>query len=197
MDIQGRDAANDTLSGVYIGFSGRNPAAAQILVTKEDYSTGLFNRTTIDTGMISLNGDTEDTPAIPTLPQHVTTKKYVDDSINGGFNTVLQAGTGIDLTYADDTLIISATGVSRSNSPYITGGKISANNFTPSGIGGVYVYSVPLTLPNGVNDYSVTITGQDARAWTVNSISTTGFTIESNSEQPLVGNVYYTLFQIS
>jgi hypothetical protein len=41
------------------------------------------------------------------------------------------------------------------------------------------------------NLYTVAITGEDARSWTIQSKSTTGFTINSNSSVALTGPVYW------
>ena len=41
------------------------------------------------------------------------------------------------------------------------------------------------------NSYAVTVTGEDARSWTIQSKSNTGFTINSNSTVALTGPVYW------
>jgi hypothetical protein len=41
------------------------------------------------------------------------------------------------------------------------------------------------------NIYTVVITGEDARSWTIQSKSTTGFIINSNSSVALTGPVYW------
>jgi len=41
------------------------------------------------------------------------------------------------------------------------------------------------------NDYSVTITGEDSRSWTVDSKTASGFTINANANPAFVGEVYW------
>lgn len=41
------------------------------------------------------------------------------------------------------------------------------------------------------NNYAVNVTGEDARTWTIQSKSSTGFTINSNSSVALTGPVYW------
>ncbi len=41
------------------------------------------------------------------------------------------------------------------------------------------------------NLYAVTVTGEDMRSWTIQSKSSTGFTINSNSSVALTGPVYW------
>lgn len=56
-------------------------------------------------------------------------------------------------------------------------------------------YSASITFgtayPN--NSYGVSVTGEDLRAWSVSSKSTTGFTINTNSSVALTGPVYWTV----
>ena len=54
-------------------------------------------------------------------------------------------------------------------------------------------YAVNLSAYYLTNDYGITITGEDARVWSVESKTTAGFTVNSNSSVALTGNVYWTL----
>lgn len=53
-------------------------------------------------------------------------------------------------------------------------------------------FAVFFTTAYLTNDYSVSISGDDSRIWTVESKSASGFTINSNSSTALTGNVYWT-----
>jgi hypothetical protein len=65
-------------------------------------------------------------------------------------------------------------------------GIISAASFT----GDPFIYIVNLTTAYADTNYTVSITAEDdARIWTVNGIEVDKFTINSNSNRPLVGNV--------
>lgn len=69
----------------------------------------------------------------------------------------------------------------------IKGGRVSAGSFT----GSPKKYSVVFNTPFVANTYSVNITGADARTWTIESRLATGFTINSNANQALTGEVYW------
>jgi hypothetical protein len=58
--------------------------------------------------------------------------------------------------------------------------------------GGQYVYDVSFGTQYTTEDYSVTVTAvSDARIWTVQSKIVSGFRINSNSNIPLTGDVYW------
>ncbi len=59
-------------------------------------------------------------------------------------------------------------------------------------IGGEYVYNISFATNYTNQNYAVTITAaEDARIWTVESKSFSGFRINSNSNDPTVGDVYW------
>jgi len=51
--------------------------------------------------------------------------------------------------------------------------------------------TVTFTNAFSSNNYTVTVVGEDARIWTVESKATTGFTINSNANTALTGNVFW------
>jgi hypothetical protein len=58
--------------------------------------------------------------------------------------------------------------------------------------GGQYVYDVSFDTQYTTQDYSVTVTAvSDARIWTVQPKIVSGFRINSNSNTPLTGDVYW------
>ena len=52
------------------------------------------------------------------------------------------------------------------------------------------------TTPFSDNNYSVVITGEDNRSWTVTSKSASGFTINSNANPIFTGNVFWQAIEI-
>ena len=58
--------------------------------------------------------------------------------------------------------------------------------------GGQYIYDVAFGTQYTTQDYSVTVTAvSDARIWTVQPKIVSGFSINSNSNIPLTGDVYW------
>jgi hypothetical protein len=51
--------------------------------------------------------------------------------------------------------------------------------------------SVVFVTPFPDNSYGVVVTGEDARAWTIESKSATGFTINANADTALTGEVFW------
>jgi hypothetical protein len=52
-------------------------------------------------------------------------------------------------------------------------------------------FLVNFIIPYSNTLYSITVTGEDARSWTVANKTATGFMVSSNSNIPLVGQVYW------
>jgi hypothetical protein len=66
-------------------------------------------------------------------------------------------------------------------------GVVSAVTFT----GNPKTASVTFTTPFLDNNYAVTITGIDNRNWTAESLTSSGFTINANANQTLLGQVFW------
>lgn len=66
-------------------------------------------------------------------------------------------------------------------------GTVSAGSFT----GNPKTYDVVFSSPFSSSNYSPVVTGGDARSWTVESISSTGFTINSNSNTSLSNSTFW------
>jgi hypothetical protein len=79
-----------------------------------------------------------------------------------------------------------------STAAYLTplkSGVVAAGAFNL--VGGVYVSNVAFGTTYGNANYSVSITGEDARAFTVANKLQGGFQINTNSNIALAGNVYW------
>ncbi len=66
-------------------------------------------------------------------------------------------------------------------------GLVSGSTFSGSPL----ISSVIFTNSFSANNYSIIITGEDARMWSIQSKSISGFTINSNSSVSLAGNVFW------
>jgi hypothetical protein len=55
-----------------------------------------------------------------------------------------------------------------------------------------YEYVVTFDNPYTNNNYSISVVGDDLRAWSISGKQFTGFTIKSNSQTVPTGNVYWT-----
>jgi len=112
-------------------------------------------------------------------------------------------GNGTADANRSDVFNVSTTAITMSGSVNISG-SLLVNGTAPGGssvkagqvTAGTFAGS-PLTAAvsfntNMTGDYSISIIGVDARSWTVQSIGSSGFTINSNSSVALTGNVYWT-----
>jgi hypothetical protein len=66
-------------------------------------------------------------------------------------------------------------------------GSINGADFT----GNPKTFTVTFVIPYSDTSYSVTITGEDSRSWTISNKTINGFVVSSNSNIPLVGYVYW------
>ena len=98
---------------------------------------------------------------------------YVANTQTGSF--ILSSQTG-SMTVASASYISS-----------VKAGSGSVASFT----GTPLVSAITFGTAYSNNSYSVTVTGEDARVWSVQSKTATGFTINSNSSQALTGPVYW------
>jgi hypothetical protein len=69
----------------------------------------------------------------------------------------------------------------------LVSGTVSYTSFT----GTPYNMTVSLSTPFANANYSVSVLGGDARSWTIESKTTSGFKINSNSNTPLTSSVYW------
>lgn len=71
--------------------------------------------------------------------------------------------------------------------PFYKAGTVSSGSFT----GNPKTASVTFTTAFANTNYAVTVTGIDARTWTISNVATTGFTINANANAALTGNVFW------
>ena len=101
-----------------------------------------------------------------------------------GFTGSLQ-GTS---SWASDSISASYA----STASYVNGSIIKSNAHSPGIFGGTpLTASITFTADFPNPNYSVTITGEDARIFTIQNKSATGFEINTNSNIALTGNTYW------
>ena len=66
------------------------------------------------------------------------------------------------------------------------------DSWQQAGITNEYEYVVSFNNPYLNNNYSISVVGDDLRAWSISNKQFTGFTIISNSTTVPAGNVYWT-----
>ena len=69
-------------------------------------------------------------------------------------------------------------------------------SFTSAG-GDNYISTITLSPQFPNNNYAITVTGEDARSWTIQSKTNTTFVINSNSTTVLSGPVYWIAMQFN
>lgn len=106
------------------------------------------------------------------------TASYVTGSIFTSTNPALTSSYAVTASYA-----LNAGGFSIT----IKASSASAASFQGSPL----TSSVLFGSAFGDNNYILTVTGEDARAWSIQSKSSTGFTINSNSDVALTGPVFW------
>lgn len=74
--------------------------------------------------------------------------------------------------------------------------KIYANHILATSFSGTpKKASVTFSNPMPDTDYTITVTSADVRVWTFESKATTGFTLNSNSNQALTGEVHWQVIE--
>jgi hypothetical protein len=159
-DPSGNSTSNNkqiTYGNLLVDLAGTN------LVTESNDSLALA--TTI-TGITSITS----TSFTGSLSGSATTASYVNGNIFTSTNLATSASYAVTASYV----------------PTIKAGNIAASSFTSTG-GDPYIGVINLSPAFASNNYAITVTGEDARSWTIQSKSATSFTINTNSTVALTG----------
>ena len=109
-----------------------------------------------------------------------------EGSAQGSASTLNFTGTAVTATVAGGVATINVTG--GSGGGLTTKSNVVANtSFT----GSPRKATVTFTTAFPDTNYSITVTGENSRTWTIESKTTTGFVINSNSTTALTGNTYW------
>jgi hypothetical protein len=164
--------------------------------------TGVTDNCTIGSNEYLINAPSGTfTITLPTAVG-VSGKQYIIKNSGNGVVTLntlssqtIDVSTSLTLTQNDTVEVIS----DGSNWKIVSGvGDIVVEGSTKSGYvtntfftGTPLTYTVTLSPAYPDAGYSVVVTGGDARSWTVENVVAGGFKINSNSNTPLTGDVYW------
>ena len=117
----------------------------------------------------------------------VTVATTSSQTIDGANSKSLNNNDGIEIISDGSNWIIAAGTGTATSSTTAKSGIVSNTTWTGSPLN--YQVSFTSAFPN--TNYSVTVTGGDARVWTVESVTVNGFIINSNSNTGLLYPTYW------
>lgn len=120
---------------------------------------------------------------------YASTASYVLNAISASYSS-----TASYVTIAQTaSYVLQAVSASYATTASYVNGSITKNNVISnlSFGGSPLTASVTFTTAFPNTNYSVIVTGEDNRTWTVGSKTSSGFTINSNSSVALTGNTYW------
>ena len=117
----------------------------------------------------------------------VTVATTSSQTIDGANSKSLNNNDGIEIISDGSNWIIAAGTGTATSSTTAKSGIVSNTTWTGTPLN----YQVSFTSAFPSSNYSVTITGGDARSWTVESVTVNGFIINSNSNTGLLYPTYW------
>jgi hypothetical protein len=117
----------------------------------------------------------------------VTVSTTSSQTIDGANSKSLNNNDSIEVISDGSNWIIAAGTGTATSSTTAKSGIVSNTTFTGTPLN----YQVSFTSAFPSSNYSVTVTGGDARVWTVESITVNGFIINSNSNTGLLYPTYW------
>ena len=117
----------------------------------------------------------------------VTVETTSSQTIDGASTKSLNNNDGIEIISDGSNWIIAAGTGTVTSSTTAKSGIVSNSTWT----GTPYNYQISFTSAFPNTNYSVTVTGGDARVWTVESVTVNGFIINSNSNTGLLYPTYW------
>jgi hypothetical protein len=119
------------------------------------------------------------------------TASYITSSaINGVIANAVSSSyfSGSSITSSN---IYFTGNIYKNNAPLVIAGLVLSSSF----IGSPFYYSASISGMLDTN-YAISVTGVDSRAWSYSAKTTSGFVINSNSSQPLTGEVSWQVIHI-
>jgi catalase (peroxidase I) len=117
----------------------------------------------------------------------VTVETTSSQTIDGANSKSLNNNDGIEIISDGSNWIIAAGTGTATSSTTAKSGIVSNTTWTGTPLN----YQVSFTSAFPSTNYSVTVTGGDARSWTVESVTVNGFIINSNSNTGLLYPTYW------
>ena len=134
---------------------------------------------------------------------HALTASYVTGSIFTSTNLALSASNALTASYVTGSVFTSTNpaltasfALTSSFNSNMRAGSASVASFISAG-GDNYISTITLSPQFPNNNYAITVTGEDARSWTIQSKTNTTFVINSNSTTVLSGPVYWIAMQFN
>lgn len=197
-DVRTWSVSNKTSSGFRLQTNSSQAVISSVLYSAIEYGETTSN-TIMKTGRISgslftgpgnRTGDvTFDSPypntnySIGILGEDVRTWTVSNKTANG-----FTIESNSSDPFSNDVFYTTIEFGEASVTPFIKSGQLSGAFFTGSGtLSGIANFSTPYPDTN----YSISIVGEDVRSFTITNKTANGFTIETNSDEVLYGNVYW------
>lgn len=204
----------EVLSSTYTGIGGVTEITltTNTTTTTDKYTVGIYGAPYYSRGTVTM-GDTSHAEGVNTQAIGQSSHATGNDtralgwyqSVVGQFNNPISnvsafiVGDGVDDTTRHNLLVADSGNVTISGSLLVSGSITSTSGIRTKA--NVVAYSsftgTPLTAtvtfatPFDSSNYAVTVTGEDARSWTVTGKTTSGFDINSNSSVALIGDTYW------
>jgi hypothetical protein len=188
----GRVTGNSTLvfTGTNLGIGKNNPLVPLDILGSVNITGSLIVTAGI-TG--SFSGSLVGTASFATLAQTSNTASYVANAQTASY--VLNAVSASFTTNAPNYVLNSSTSSfvqnSQTSSFVLTSSLKALSGSAVSFIGTPRSSSITFGSAFTNNLYAVAVIGEDARLWTIQSKTSAGFTINSNSSVALTGPVYW------
>ena len=121
-----------------------------------------------------------------------STSSYVQNAQTASYVITAQTASYVQTSQTASYVLQAVSASYASTAEYVNGMKTKSNVVLNTSFGGT-----PLTAVVTFNtafpdtDYSILVTGEDARAWTIESKTESGFTINTNSSIELIGSTFW------
>lgn len=204
----------EVLSSTYTGPGGvtQITLTTNTTTTTDKYAVGIYGAPYYSRGTVTM-GDNSHAEGVNTQAIGQSSHATGNDtralgwyqSVVGQFNNPISnvsafiVGDGVDDSTRHNLLVADSGNVTISGSLLVSGSITSTSGIRTKA--NVVAYSsftgTPLTAtvtfatPFDNSNYAVTVTGEDARSWTVTGKTTSGFDINSNSSVALIGDTYW------
>lgn len=153
--------------------------------------TQLYNTLTLDTSGVTISDAGNGTPGTKITSLAGTGSRLVEANSTGSLSATSEI---IEAQLYDNQIIAYlTTGSNWSTGSYdaylrkYKDGIVDSSSFG----GDPWSASITLSPPFPSNNYSIVVTGEDARTWSISNRLSGSFTINSNSSTPITGSTFY------
>lgn len=174
---------------------GLDAPTGSIFVRKDGGSNQMvyvkYGNTTSDWQILgSGSGGTSVSSSYALTSSFATTAISASYALTSSFATTASAATSITFTPVSASYALTASFAANAGT---SGLKTKAGSVLNSAFGSTpLTASVTFSSAFANTNYGIIVTGEDARAWTIQNKATTGFVINTNSKVGLSGTTYWT-----